>query len=165
MKKMYLSPRCFKKVGMMLAVCCLVWFVMYCITDSVDFSFKTFALLGGDVPIHAIGENTHADSLFCNMAKTSFSMTIFPILMLTALVFIAFSKNKIEDEYILKIRERSFVWAMLAGYVVIALLTLLVLGFAYIMVLMYDMYIFLILFICKFHYEVYKLKKTMQDEE
>ena len=54
---------------------------------------------------------------------------------------------------------------MLVGYVIIALLTLLVFGFEYLIVMMYDIYIFLILFICKFHYEIYRLKKTMRDEE
>lgn len=166
MKKSYLLPRSFKKVGMVLAVCCLIWFVVNCLTDeAVDFNFKTFALIG-DIPFSNSSENIpQSSSLFFKIVETSFSMTIFPVLMLTALVFIAFSRNKTEDEYIMKIREQSFVWAVLVGYVIIALLTLLVFGFEYLIVMLYDIYIFLILFICKFHYEIYRLKKTMRDEE
>ena len=166
MKKSYLLPRGFKKVGMVLAVCCLAWFTVNCFTDeSLDFKFKTFALIGETPFAHASGDSSQSSSSFCNMVETSFGMTIAPVLMLTAFVFIAFSRNRTEDEYIMKIREQSFVWAMLVGYVIIALLTLLVFGFEYLMVMMYDIYIFLILFICKFHYEIYRLKKTMRDEE
>lgn len=166
MKKSYLLPRSFKKVGIVLAVCCLVWFTINCFTEeSVDFKFKTFALIGNAPFAHSSENVPQSSSLFCNIVETSFGMTILPVLMLTALVFIAFSRNKTEDEYIMKIREQSFVWAMLVGYVIIALLTLLVFGFEYLIVMMYDIYIFLILFICKFHYEIYRLKKTMRDEE
>lgn len=166
MKKSYLLPRGFKKVGMVLAVCCLAWFTINCFTEeSVDFKFKTFALIGNAPFAHSSENVPQSSSLFCNIVETSFGMTILPVLMLTALVLIAFSRNKTEDEYIMRIREQSFVWAMLVGYVIIALLTLLVFGFEYLIVMMYDIYIFLILFICKFHYEIYRLKKTMRDEE
>ena len=89
MKKSYLLPRSFKKVGMVLAVCCLVWFTINCFTEeSVDFKFKTFALIG-DAPFsHASGNSYQSSSSFCNMVETSFGMTIAPVLMLTALVLI-----------------------------------------------------------------------------
>lgn len=54
MKKSYLLPRGFKKVGMVLAVCCLAWFTVNCLTDeSLDFKFKTFALIGETPFAHA----------------------------------------------------------------------------------------------------------------
>ena len=70
-----------------------------------------------------------------------------------------------EDEYITQIRESSFVSAMLIGSLLLILMTLLLYGFAYLWFSLYDVYIFLILFICIFDYRMYKLKKSTRDEK
>lgn len=63
MKKSYLLPRGFKKVGMVLAVCCLAWFTVNCLTDeSLDFKFKTFALIGETPFAHASGDSSQSSS-------------------------------------------------------------------------------------------------------
>ncbi|MCK9163542.1 MAG: hypothetical protein WCR29_01740 [Bacteroidales bacterium] len=105
------------------------------------------------------------ESTFFKMAETSFNTTLFPIIVVIALSFIAFSKNKNEDEYISKIREQSLVWSMIVGYFIFILLTLFLYGTVYITVVMYDIYIFLILFVCKFNFELYRLKKSLRNEE
>ena len=107
----------------------------------------------------------HKRPEFFTISETSFDTTLLPIIIVIGLSFIAFSKNKNEDEYISKIREQSLVWSMIVGYFIFILFTLFIYGTPYIGVVVYDIYIFLILFVCKFNFELYSLKKSLKNEE
>ena len=141
----------------------VVYLVVAWTTDlDLDFDYQTVSLYGY-APFS--GEETcNSNPWFCK-TKTSFLTTIFPIIFFIGLIFISFSRNKVEDEYITQIRESSFVSAMLIGSLLLILMTLLLYGFAYLWFSLYDVYIFLILFICIFDYRMYKLKKSTRDEK
>jgi hypothetical protein len=71
--------------------------------------------------------------------------------IIVGLLFIAFAREKQEDEYINTIRLQSLQWAVLTNYILLLVATWLVHGFAYIDVMMYNMLTVLIIFILRFH--------------
>lgn len=71
-----------------------------------------------------------------------------------ALLFIAFAREKQEDEYIESIRLKSLQWAVLVNYSLLLIATWLVHGshgFTFIDVMIYNMLTVLIIFIVRFH--------------
>ena len=80
------------------------------------------------------------------------------VILMIGLVFIAFSREKIEDEFVAKMRLDAWLWAAL-GYCIIVIFGILLLydeAFFYFMVI--NMYTPLILFILKFHLKLRKAK-------
>lgn len=151
MKKTYLLPTYFRKIGLVLTV-----LVLLCYCFGLDCDYYTYGFFGYDTDLNA--------KWFCK-TQTSLVTTVYPVLLIIGLSFIAFSRNKVEDEYIVKIREQAFVWSMFVGYVFVILITLFIYGPMYIYLSLYDIYIFLVVFICRFNYQMYKFKKTYRNEE
>ncbi|MDR1006792.1 MAG: hypothetical protein LBL74_08035 [Bacteroidales bacterium] len=159
MKKTYLFPTCFQMIGWLITLPSLALvFLPDMLGIDLNFDFKMPALLYGAVL------NENAGGWFV-MADTSFATTILPVLLIVGLCFIAFAKRRYEDEYVSKIREQSLVWSILTGCAVFVLLTLFVYGMSYLLVLYFITALFLIIFVCKFNYELYKLKKANRNEE
>ncbi len=79
--------------------------------------------------------------------------------IIISLLFIAFAREKTEDEYIAHTRLESLKWAVLINYILLLVATWLVHGFAYIDVMMYNMLTVLIIFIVKFNYTLNSNKK------
>jgi len=165
MKKSYLFPTYFKKIGWIITLSVLLYILISIIFDlEWDFNFYMPAIYyDGEISTSLFAKSNNSG--FFKIAETSFLTTLFPIIIVIGLSFIAFSKNKNEDEYISKIREQSLVWSMIVGYFIFILFTLFIYGIPYIGVLVYDIYIFLILFVCKFNFELYRLKKSLKNEE
>lgn len=78
--------------------------------------------------------------------------------IIVGLLLIAFSREKVEDEFIGKMRLASLQWAVLINYILLIAATWLVHGFAYIDVMMYNMLTVLLIFIIRFHYTLRKNK-------
>ena len=87
-------------------------------------------------------------------------MEIWILGLLVSLLFIALSKEKVEDEMILQIRLQSMLHALWVTSLCFVLETLFLFGFAYAYSLWATLYIFLLFFILKFRYELYQLKKA-----
>lgn len=152
MKNSYLFPSYFKKIG---------WFMF-----PFVFLFSIYDLyikqgLNWDVKIWALV----TDSRWFAGSVQDISDEIAFTGMTISLLFIAFAKRKDEDEYISKIRLDSLVWAVIVNYIILTVATWLVYGFSYLDVMLYNMFTILILFIIKFQITLYKLKKSMRNEE
>lgn len=76
--------------------------------------------------------------------------------IILGLLFIAFAREKREDEFINRTRLESWQWAVLINYILLLLATWAVHGFAYIDVMMYNMLTIPIIFIVRFHYVMHK---------
>ncbi|MDR0789773.1 MAG: hypothetical protein LBO06_03145 [Bacteroidales bacterium] len=159
MRKSYLFPTYFQKIGWIIVLPLLAWLlVQFVFGIDLDFEFM--------MPAFITGEGLFKTGIkYFAMAETTLISTGFPILFVIGLSFIAFAKRKDEDEYIGKIREQSLVWAMIVGYSFYIFLTLFIYGFMYLYVKPFMMPLFLILFICKFNYELHCLKKLTKNEE
>lgn len=76
--------------------------------------------------------------------------------IIIGLLLLAFSREKVEDEYIGKIRLESLQWAVLINYVLLIIATWLIHGLGYIDVMMYNMLTVLVIFLIRFHYVLRK---------
>lgn len=91
--------------------------------------------------------------------------TIFIVVFIIGLLFLAFSREKIEDEYITKIRASSLVWAIIVNYIVLMTLSLFVYGLAFLYVAFGGLFLPLVLYIVKFRLAIWKLRKPAHYEE
>jgi hypothetical protein len=83
--------------------------------------------------------------------------------IIVGLLFIAFAKEKHEDEFINKLRLESLQWALLVNYILLLAATWLVHGFGYIDVMMYNMLTILLFFIIRFHVVLFKNRSTINE--
>ena len=81
------------------------------------------------------------------------------------LLMTVFTKEKIEDEYISMLRLKSLQWAVLLSYIVLIALNFSFYGLVFLNLLVYNIWTILLIFIIKFYWSLYKLRKEgLQDE-
>jgi hypothetical protein len=148
MKSNLLLPNSYKRLGLMLLLPSLALGIM---VRFFDFAFNFLTLHFGPVTIHSKNLNlTENINLTDELALTG---------LIVSLLFIAFAREKTEDEYIAHTRLESLKWAVLINYVLLLAATWLVHGVAYIDVMMYNMLTVLIIFITRFNYALSNSKK------
>ncbi len=148
MESSLLLPNRYKRIGMLLLLPSLALGILVRFFD-VAFSFLTLRIAKTTIN----SNNLHLEdniNLTDELALTG---------IIIALLFIAFAREKTEDEYIAHTRLASLKWAVLINYVLLLLATWLVHGLGYIDVMMYNMLTVLIIFIVRFHYVLYSSKK------
>lgn len=74
------------------------------------------------------------------------------IIVMISLILIAFSEERMEDEWVSKIRLESLQWSVYANYVLLILAIVLVYDMYFFQALIYNMYTILIFFILRFNY-------------
>jgi len=151
MKKNYLFPHQFRMVGWALViaavaayVACRIWFP--------DWRFYIPALYYDSPFLEDKVEG------FFVMADTGILTIVIPLLTI-GLLFIGFSKEKIEDEFVKSVREQSLVWATYITAALFILATLMIHGFAYTYVPYLVFFVFLTLFIVKFKIALFRFNK------
>lgn len=142
MKDVFLFPQRFKVIGLALLLPVLV-FAGYVLVTEFEFSF-----LNWKIPWYPIG----AGSILSKGGTDNFTNEIAMILLLVALVFVAFSKTLEEDEYVQKIRHDSLLWSMYVNYGLLFIAILTFYEFDFFNVLLFNMYTPLIIFIARFQY-------------
>lgn len=151
----YLLPARFKVIGWILAIPSALGLVCYLFSNPWDAAppapFRFFHALWARVL-----------DLF---AGGSVVAAVGMVLLMIGLLFIAFSKEKIEDEYITKLRGDSLIWAVIANAVLMAVLSVLIYGGWFLYVAFFNLYTVLILFIVKFHFALNRFSKESGYEE
>lgn len=92
------------------------------------------------------------------MADTSIFSIAAPVLTI-GLLFIGFSKEKVEDEFVHYLRAQSLIWATYVTAILFIATTLLIYGISYLYVPYLVFFVFLILFIIKFRIELHRFNK------
>lgn len=77
------------------------------------------------------------------------------VTLLAGLALLGFSREKVEDEWIEKIRLESLQWAILLNTALLALFTIFVHGFPFFTVMTVNMFTPLLIFVARFHYILY----------
>ena len=103
--------------------------------------------------------------VFAIFGDASIIGTICMVLLMVGLLFVAFSKEKIEDEYITKLRGDSLIWAVIANTLLMTVLSVAVFGGWFLYVSFFNLYTVLLLFIIKFNLALNGLKKQTGNEE
>ncbi|MDQ0636793.1 hypothetical protein QF042_000358 [Pedobacter sp. W3I1] len=75
------------------------------------------------------------------------------------LLMIVFAKERIEDEYISILRLKSLQWAVLINYIILIIINFSFYGLGYIFIITYNIWTLLLVFILKFYWNLYQLKR------
>lgn len=152
MKTNYLFPHSCKKIGWIIFIPALIAGVLYLFNiEPTAVELRVFALF--------------SQKGFAKMITTDFWNDSIIIILTISLLFIGFSREKDEDEYISRLRGESLVWATIAYSVFILLATCLVYDMSFLGVLFCAPFITLILFIIKFNIALYRFRKEANNEE
>lgn len=159
MKTHFLFPNKCKKFGWILFIPSLLLGSILFIS-GIDFGkyfkMKVFAFYSD----HFLSE-----SKFFTVIENGVLDEILIVLIIVGAILISFSKTKNEDEFISKIRYESLVWATYLNFILMIIATLVIYGFEYFNVLLANVFAMLLFFIIRFHFMIYKLNKSSNDEE
>lgn len=159
MKTNYLFPNSFKKSSGILFLISLLGIILVPIINKDDnliqLQANVFALFYEEgLKTKTLGWTN--DDIFPELLGI---MTI-----VSGLIF-AFSKEKIEDEMISKIRTESLVWATYLSYAVLLFCIIFIYGFTFFNILTYNIFTILFVFILRFRWMLYKNNQTYSHEE
>lgn len=156
MKSNYLLPNKYKPFGWVLFILGLCLGILLFMNEYEGnyFSMNVLSIysepfMGSEKGFFKIIENDIADELIS-------------ILIIIGGLLVGFSKEKIEDEFIYKLRKDSLVWAILVNYAILLIAIVLVYDFTFFHVLVFNMFTPLVFFILRFNF--LKLKAQSHEE-
>lgn len=153
MKSSVLLPPKYKWIGIIVLVPSLVLGIL------VRFKEFTFSFL----TLKDRGNPLVSEKGFTLEEDINFTDEIALTGIIIALLFIAFAREKQEDEFIGKLRLESLQWAVVVNYILLIIATWLVHGFSYIDVMMYNMLTILIFFIIRFHLVLFRNRSSITE--
>ncbi len=152
MNQNFLFPHSYKKPALIVLIICIL-FSIYLSVFGSEPDFLNFK----------IGEKMRGDELI--IITRNFAFTIDGILLIISSIVYGFSKEKVEDEYIQKIRLESLVWAVYINYALVIITFLILYEFSFLYVMVYNLFTVLVIFNIKFYISKTKLNKSLSDEE
>lgn len=161
MKTNYLFPNRFRIIGWVLLIPAIVLGYMV-IFENLEFSFlniKALSLL----PDSFLGTASGTNSLW-SVVEDNFTQELVAILFIVSAVFVAFSKEKNEDEYIYKIRLESLVWATYLSFAIQIFCILFFYDFTFLKSMMINTVTILIVFIVRYNFIIYRSKFQKNEE-
>ncbi|HEX8278283.1 MAG TPA: hypothetical protein VF540_06290 [Segetibacter sp.] len=153
----FLLPNRLKSVGWIIATPALVLMIL-----SLQFGF-TFSFL--DFAVKGLKNISFDNSFLFNIQFNNFTDEVGGVLLIIGLLLITFSKEKDEDEMILKLRLESLLWAVFINSVLIILSIILFYSQLFLKIMAYNICTTLILFIIRFNLTIFlerrKIKKDI----
>ena len=148
MKTNYLLPHVWKKVGWVLLI-----FV--------------FFIFGWHGAIELIGEYNDPSTHWYHMPHWLHNdMNTFLIVGFTiAFMLIGFSREKVEDEYIMQVRYVCLIRSVIANYIILIVAALLLYDFKFLSFMNYNMFTVILTYIIVFHISLHRLRKSARHEE
>lgn len=158
METKFLFPNKFRVPGWILLIPALIIIILMAVFQyeapkmwnfSVfAFAYGGFSFLGGD------------NDIYFGMIKNNILDEIVSIILIIGAILVAFSKEKTEDEYIMKIRLESLVWATYINYGLILFCIIFIYGISFFWALLFNMFSLLILFIVKYRIALLRSART-----
>lgn len=157
MRQNYLFPHSYKKIGQTVFFLGLLFGILSLIyEDGIQFfDWRVFAFVSDAIFVKTryfeFIQNNWLDELTC----------IFVIL--GGMIF-AFSKEKIEDEFIGKLRTESLIWAIFVNYGILLIAVVFIYDLSFFWVLSFNMFTPLIFFLIRFRWALKRLKDDTNEE-
>ena len=159
MKLNFLFPNKFKSIGWFTLIPSAIIGLLILIYEYEP-SFLDF-----NVPAIFVDELFSVNRKTFRMVANNILNEILGVLIIISTFLVAFSKEKSEDEYISKIRFESLAWAVYFNYAILILTVLFIYDFAFLWVMVFNMFTVLLFFIVRFNWQISKLKKSASYEE
>lgn len=157
MEHTYLFSPIFRKIGYgLMAAGLLLFVVMFIIGVHFDpeweITLPVFSLTCG------MNEWDMENAWYPHVMDDEVSFEFVMILMCVGCVFVAFSKEKDEDECIAQMRMNALVWSLLWGMVLVVVSTMFIYGATYLICLSIYPILTFLLFIIKYNVSLYKFR-------
>jgi hypothetical protein len=149
MKQIKLLPYRFKQIGYMLLVPFLALGIAY--------MFLEFTIPW--LEVRNMTPRLFVDSMEFS-ATNNLTDELAAVGVIMSLSFIAFSRERVEDEAIQFFRLEALQWAVYANYIVLVACILLVYGIHFFSVITYNMFTVLIIFILRFRYVLFRYNQA-----
>jgi hypothetical protein len=161
MKTKILFPNQFKRIGWILLVPSTILGILV-----IFFDFKLKLLDLKVFAIYSRGINfMGGPTTIMGFEKNNITDEIIAIIFLIGAIFVAFSKEKQEDEFIAKTRLESLVWATYINYAILIFCFIFFYNIGFLLVMIFNMFTILIFFIIRFYYILYRSNKSMSHEK
>ena len=154
----FLLPNKYKRVGWFILIPATILGIILVSTSTVNMALhtKVFALVNSEF----LGK-----SRFFTFIETDITGTLIGILFIVGALLVGFSKEKNEDEFIANLRESSLLWSVFINYLLLLISFAFIYGYAFLTVMVYNMFTVLIIFIVRFNYVLHSSSKSMEDEK
>ena len=162
----FLLPSRFKKTGWWIFGITIVLIIFHSIFQSqCDFSLNNIRELFGMERLNGNGD------LFSIFLSSSFGpnddllLTFIGILLIVAGIFIGFSRNKEDDEFIEQLRYESLILSLYINSGIVLLCLIFVWGLPFLWVMMINIFSILYVFIICFYLRLYLNNRSMRYEK
>lgn len=148
-----LLPNRFKRIG---------WFILVPATlagIALTATGYEAEWIKGHIPV-IMGEEFLARKQFMTIMYQNLTNTVVALAFLLGALMVAFSREKVEDEYIREIRLSSLMWAVWVNYGLLFFAILFIYGLSFLHVMIYNMFTILIIFLIRYHYLLYRTNKS-----
>jgi hypothetical protein len=158
MKTNFLLPNYFKRIGWLIFFPGVVLGIFYFLRnpESTFLNMKVFSLMN---------QPLFGETAYFSLTRTDLHDEIAALLIIIGALFIAFSKQKSEDEFISKIRLESLLWATYMNYFVLIFAIIFIYDLIFYKVMIFNMFTILVLFIIRFNIVLYYSKRQLAHEE
>lgn len=164
METKFLISHKFRKIGWILLIPSLV-LGMLVLFDNFSLSI----LDGRMFTIYDSGAGPLTDDKqtlpWFRIIDVNFTQTIVGIFNIIVLLLIAFSKERVEDEFISKMRLEALVKATYVNYGLLIFCFIFFYNLDFLMVMIFNIFTILIFFIIFFNYSVYQSQRSAINEE
>ncbi|OUR90897.1 hypothetical protein A9Q87_13245 [Flavobacteriales bacterium 34_180_T64] len=147
MNTLYLLPNRYKIPGWILFSLGIVTGLFILFTG-----YESDALSVNVLSIYNEGFMSSESDGFFRIVENSILDELSALAIIIGGLFVGFSKEEIEDEFIYKLRKDSLVWALLFNYAVLILAIVFVYDFTFFDVLVFNMFTPLLFFIGRFNF-------------
>jgi len=157
MKTSYLLPHKYKTLGWILFIIGL--------SAGFIFVFNGYEANLLEIDVLSIFNDSNffgSEKGFFKIIKNSIVDELIALAIIVGGLLVGFSKEKIEDEFIYKLRKDSLVWAIIFNYMVLVFTILFVYDFTFFHVLVFNMFTPLMFFVIRFNF--LRLKSTSYEE-
>lgn len=156
MKKNLLLPHSWKVPGT------IVFLISMTLGITSLFDVFNFSFLD-DTPVFAIfASSVFDEAKVFNWTTNNISDEIMAILVIISGLVVAFSKEKMEDEFIARIRLESLVKSVLLNYLILIFCILFFYDFGFYFVMVFNMFTTLLFFIIRFRLTMYLTNKQIK---
>jgi hypothetical protein len=162
MKSKLLLPHAWKTIGWLILIPTTIAGIVLITTnfEAEWLNARVFAIFHDD---QIIGDSI--DNKPFTWIETNITSTALGILFIISAMFVGFSKEKVEDEFIANLRLSSLMWSVWVNYALLLLAFLFVYGLSFLNVMIYNMFTVLIIFIIRFNYLLLRNRTALADEK
>lgn len=157
-----LFPHSWRKPGWILFIPGVILSAIYLFHEFewswLEFQIPRFGVASNDL---ILGDKDAEASSF---RKENFTNELIALILLFGSLMVAFSREKIEDEYLTRLRLNALIWAVFVNAIITVLAILFLYSFTFLSFMMTNLFSVLLLFIARYHWLLHK-SKAQPDEE